>query len=222
MLPSVPPPFDRFYATYSVTAEPAGSPSALPAGLTVLGWQDLMSRWAGATFADGVYRLHDADTATRFTRMVGDAFPEHASAIHVFAGDWLGRQFALDRRRVDATGEPQILLLEPGTGEALEIPVTFATFHDEELVDEADAAVAASFFAAWKRAHPELVPLEASRCVGYRVPLFLGGSDDLDNLGVCDVEVYWGLTSQLRVVTRSRGPGTPIRHVGINDDGTPR
>lgn len=134
-----------------------------------------MSRWAGATFDDGLYRVHEAGAAVRVAQVVGEAFPEHAGSIGVFAGDWLGRQFAIDRRRVDATGEPQILLLEPGTGEALEIPVAFAAFHDDELVDEADAAVAASFFAAWKRAHPDLVPLEASQCVGYRVPLFLGG-----------------------------------------------
>ncbi len=49
--------------------------------------------------------------------------------------DRLGRQFAADSSRGFGT-DPELLLLEqPGTGEALEIPVTLSKFHDEELAD---------------------------------------------------------------------------------------
>ncbi|MBQ6554892.1 MAG: DUF1851 domain-containing protein, partial [Firmicutes bacterium] len=32
----------------------------------------------------------------------------------------------------------------------------------------------------------------------YKVPLFLGGEDDIPNLELCDMEVYWGILSQLK------------------------
>ena len=44
---------------------------------------------------------------------------------------------------------PLVLMLEPGTGEALEIPASFATFHERELIAEPDAVAAFSFFKEW-------------------------------------------------------------------------
>ena len=111
-------------------------------------------------------------------------------------------------------GQPQVLLLEPGTGEALEIPVPFSTFHDGELVDYADAALAAEFFEAWSAQHPSALPLSPDQCVGYKVPLFLGGHDDVANLEVSDLDVYWTICGQLRRQVKVLPPGTPIRSVG--------
>ncbi len=37
-----------------------------------------------------------------------------------------------------------VLMLEPGTGEALEIPCTIKSFHDRELIENRDAALAAT------------------------------------------------------------------------------
>lgn len=36
------------------------------------------------------------------------------------------------------------MMLEPGTGEALVVPVPFSAFHDEELVDYTEEALAKS------------------------------------------------------------------------------
>ncbi|WP_434798222.1 T6SS immunity protein Tdi1 domain-containing protein [Terrisporobacter vanillatitrophus] len=33
--------------------------------------------------------------------------------------------------------------------------------------------------------------------MGYKVPLFLGGEDDISNLEEIDMEVYWSVTGQL-------------------------
>ncbi len=80
------------------------------------------------------------------------------------------------------------MMLEPGTGEALEIPTSFVAFHNEELVDYRDAALASEFFCRWSSAQLEKLPLDHSNCVGYRTPLFLGGSDTLDDLEVVDFD----------------------------------
>jgi hypothetical protein len=57
------------------------------------------------------------------------------------------------------------------------------------------------------------VPLGFDQCVGYDVPLFLGGADTIENLHVEDIDVYWSLTAQLRAATRNVPPGTPISGV---------
>lgn len=112
--------------------------------------------------------------------------------------DWLGRQFSLDITR-GSPEDPQVLLFDVGAGEALEIPSPFSAFHDRELVANTDAALASEFFAEWLHAHSE--PIGFDRCVGYRVPLFLGGTDNIDNLELADLDVFWTLTGQLRIST---------------------
>src|SRR5689334_5767302 len=94
------------------------------------------------------YRLHRPEDVARFTALAARAFPEFADRIECFGSDWLGRQFATDQGRL-VGGVPQVLMLEPGTGEVLEIPVDRAAFHEVELLQEPDAVAAVSFFEEW-------------------------------------------------------------------------
>ena len=70
------------------------------------------------------------------------------------------------------------------------------------LTEFADNALASDFFATWSAAHPDTVALEHSDCVGYLVPLFLGGEDTIENLEVVEFEVYWSVLSQILEQTR--------------------
>jgi Domain of unknown function (DUF1851) len=148
--------------------------------------------------------------------MVEAAMPDVRGRIVCFGEDWLGGQFALDRARVDGS-DNLVLMLEPGTGEMLEIPATVRLFHDTELVDSADAALGASFYAEWRAGTGDDRPIDDGTCVGYRVPLFLGGADTVSNLERTDLEVYWHLVGELRSGTRDAPSGTPIRSVGIDE-----
>lgn len=183
-----------------------------PRLLSAIGYRELSGRFAGCTFGDGIYRIHDSTSGPLALARVIDAFPEFAGRARPFGFDWLGRQFALDSGRREGD-EPLVLLLEPGTGEALEIPQTLVNFHDEELVDYRDAALAESFFRHWRDRNPAVAPLAFDHCVGYRIPLFLGGSDSVDNLEVIDTDVYWTLTGQLIRGTVKVAPGTPITDI---------
>ncbi|MFD2056612.1 hypothetical protein ACFSQT_27100 [Mesorhizobium calcicola] len=46
--------------------------------------------------------------------------------------------FAVDSQRLEE-GQPGVLLFEPGTGEAHEIPANIETFHDDLVIENADA-----------------------------------------------------------------------------------
>lgn len=179
--------------------------------LASAGYPELAGGFAGCTFENGIYRLHDAGTGPLAAALVAEAFPRFASRACPFGYDWLGRQFATDSARLE-DGEPLVLLFEPGTGEVLEIPFSFAIFH-EQLDELREPVLAESFFASWSKANPDLLPLDVSQCVGYKVPLFLGGKDALENLEVIDLGVYWSMSGQLRQGTQRLPSGTPIVHV---------
>ena len=173
------------------------SPIAGPfdAGSPPSGPRAALGELAGSTLGQGLYRLHTQASAAAADQLVADAYPDFEGRIACFGVDWLGRQFSLDRAH-GATDDPEVLLYDVGAGEALEIPTPFSEFHDVELTEYTDAALASQFFEQWLHAHPE--PIQFDQCVGYVVPLFLGGADDLRNLSVTDLDVYWTLTGQLR------------------------
>jgi len=154
-----------------------------------------MKEFQGQSFKKGLYRIHKISELDKWNNIVLDSFPSYRNKIFCFSYDWLGRQFVLDFTRI-LEGEPMILMLEPGTGEAFEIPLTFLSFHEEELVEYPDAALAIDFFNEWNKENNK--PLEHHNCIGYKVPLFLGGQDATSNLEESDMEVYWGVFGQLK------------------------
>lgn len=165
-------------------------------------------------YLDGAYWRHRLEDMVHRTELAVAAFPEFADRIECFGADWLGRQFATDRGRM-VGGRPQVLMLEPGTGEALEVPVDLRAFHDEELVQEPDAAVALSFFEQWLEAGGPRPDYD--QCVGYKKPLYLGGVDDVTNLELHNFDVYWTISAQLLERVRGLPAGTRIGNISIED-----
>lgn len=172
----------------------------------------LLSAYGGSTFMGGLYRVHDAASSATASASVEEAFPELQSPVICFGFDWLGRQFALDPSR-GRPGDPEVLLLEPGTGEALDVPVTFSTFHDVGLSRFRDACLLPDFFTEWKATND--TQLAFDECVGYKVPLFLGGEDTVENLELINLDVYWSITGQLIRATRHLPPGTSISGITL-------
>jgi hypothetical protein len=77
--------------------------------------------------------------------------------------------------------------------------------------------LASDFFRAWAATNARELPLAPTHCVGYRVPLFLGGADDVDNLELTDTCTHWQLMAQLRRETGTLADGTRITDVEISN-----
>ena len=162
--------FGKFLASYRLSDSPsATSRPTDPSADDVQGFADFMSRFAGATFEEGLYRVHTTASTAKANEIVREAFPAFSERIICFGFDWLGGEFSLDSARRER-GEPLVLMFEPGTGEALEVDATFERFHEVELVEFSDAAVARGFFNEWAAKNAESLPLAFHDCVGYRVP----------------------------------------------------
>jgi hypothetical protein len=202
--------FNQFLKTFTVDGQSAqknGSDFSSSDPIVL----DFFSRFAGTSFNNGLYRVLASSDVRRWNATVEDAYPAFKGAITPFGIDWLGRIFALDSRR-RVKGRPAVTIFEPGTGQALEVPCDIETFHDEELVDYKDAALAESFFNAWIRrggSGPSY-----SQCVGYQRPLFLGGVDTVENLELIDLDVYWTISAQLIAKLRNVPPGTGVKVTG--------
>jgi hypothetical protein len=196
---------ERFLRTFS--SEDPVAPISHP---TLL---QLQGGLGGATFGSGLLRVHTVDSAGEADTLIAAGFTEFAGRIRCFAFDWLGRQFSVDAT-CGEPGDPGILMFEPGTAEALEMPTTLSRFFDEELVDHADAALAVGFFSEWSASGGRAPAFD--ECIGYRTPLFLGGADDVSNLEIIDLGVYLHLMSELRRRTRGLPAGTPIDRLAID------
>jgi len=206
--------FERFESGYRQDAPLARSPVDNPIErLSDQGLGEPLSRFSGVSFNSGLYRVMATGTLRLSNTFIAHTFPGFANRITSFSYDWLGRIFALDSARLVA-GSPAVVMFEPGTGQVLEIPCNLITFHENELVDHGEEALAAGFHKQWIAgggAAPKL-----NQCVGYKKPLFLGGKDVIENLEISDLDVYWTLSAQLIQKARGLSPGTRVARVGLS------
>jgi hypothetical protein len=216
--------FSRFLETYTADVDACGPTAGWTAqdtqgllGCRPAGYTEFVSRVARNSYSDGLLRflLAESDPSIRTWNAEGWVADWRAwdKRFIVFGYDWLGRQLGFDLQR-RKRGEPLVGILEPGTAQMLEVPCTFSEFLLEELIDHADAALAASFFEAWRTAGGKTP--RPVQCVGYTKPLFLGGSDTVDNLELCDLAVYVSLCGQMASQTQNLRPGGPIKSVKID------
>lgn len=167
--------------------------------------------YGGASFEHGLYRVIRPSELPLWQQRIALAFPEYTERVVCFAYDWAGDVFALDIECLE-DGQAGVTLFEPGMGEVLRIPSNLQTFHERGLMEFGEAALAVSFYNEWRLAGGK--PPAYDRCVGYRVPLFLGGEDVVENLEDSDLDVYWHLAGQLIAKAKGLPPGSRIR-VGV-------
>jgi hypothetical protein len=188
------PMFEAFRAHFS---RDSASPSEAGGGdieTMAPALRELLGEFGGASFNQGLYRVVRAGDAGAWAARVALAFPAFQGRIACFGYDWLGRAFALDSGRLEG-GAPGVTLFDVGTGQALEIPADIAAFHDDILIRHAEPALAVDFHRRWL-ASGGAAPRH-SECVGYKKPLFLSGKDELENLEIGDLDVYWHIFGQI-------------------------
>jgi hypothetical protein len=178
-----------------------------PSVPNIVGLQELLGSFGGASFAGGLYRIVRPKDLEMWQLRVESAFPQFEKRIVCFGYDWLGSAFALDPNRL-VGAQPGVVMFEPGTGKALEMPSNILSFHNLGLKEFGEAALAIGFFQRWLSIGGRAP--STMQCVGYKKPLFLGGNDDVTNLELSDIDVYWHVMARLIRRTRGLPEGTPI------------
>jgi hypothetical protein len=142
-----------------------------------------MNVFEGKDFGKGLYRVHYKNEIDKWNGIISEMYPNYTNGFYCFSYDWLGRHFAVDSK------SGHIIMFEPGTADILEIPCDFIEFHEEEIPNYTDACLALEFFKTWRAYNNSYI--EHNKCVSYKIPLFLGGADEISNLEISDMEVYW-------------------------------
>jgi len=203
--------FNQFYKKFKITQNIGNTDVELKD--TNEDFRNSIKEIGGKTFNNGLYRVYRGDQLKKATDSMIEVFPELNRRIICFAYDWLGRHFAIDFAR-QKNNNPLILLLEPGAGESMQIPVSIIDFHNDELVNYTNDALAIDFFEEWfGKNNKEIKP---HKCIGYKIPLFLGGTDTIDNLELIDIDVYLHLCGQLRQKAIALPDGTIIHNITIS------
>ncbi|MSS84581.1 hypothetical protein FYJ24_07355 [Actinomycetaceae bacterium WB03_NA08] len=165
--------------------------------------------YCGVSLNQGMLRFHDAETGPLYRALVGEAFPDFAArGVDVLAFDWQGRQYAT----VDSGGgESDIWVADIGRGSidavcsvenfiaALKDDHAFDTVFERELLDQWRGMVGAE---------NSVIPFDS--CVAYEVPIFLGGSEGVDNLEVADLEVNWTVGAQIYAQVKDLPEGASV------------
>lgn len=200
--------FKIFEANYS--RDPNESQDLSGVGLIpdLPGLSRFFAEYSGASFEGGLYRVMRPADIPRWQERIELAFPEFGDRVVCFAYDWAGSVFALDTERLEG-GQAGVLLMEPGTGEVLRIPSNLATFHNSGLIEFGEAALGISFYQKWLATGGDAPAYDY--CIGYQKPLFLGGVDEVENLELTDLDVYWHIMGQLIEQTRGLPLATSVR-----------
>jgi hypothetical protein len=205
--------FEPFRAAFPPGKSGETQPFSNAALMDCPGFTELASECAGTAFGDGIVRVHSGASARRASGLIAEAFPDFPEEFQAIAQDWMGRQFAVGAQP-GMRYYQQVLLFEPASGEAFEIDSDIPSLLNTEFVSDPVTYLAADLFADWRLAGGPSV--EPNECVGFRVPLFLGGEGSVENLEIMDLEVYWSLVGQLRSGTRELPPGSSITEIWID------
>jgi hypothetical protein len=168
---------------------------------------ELLDSQGGKSFANGLYRVHGFSSSIRWSLIIGQYFSKYESKLFPFGFDWMGRQFCMSTVRSGV-----LFMLDPATGEDFELEQDIDRLHDDDFVDDTDDMLAIELFKKVMKYH-NLKEIGYNECLGYKVPLFLGGKDSIENYELSDIEVYWGIVSQLFKKVQDLPDGTNIKSI---------
>lgn len=168
--------------------------------------KDLIEQFGGYAFDKGLYRIHTYSSSLFWTDIITKFYKQYEGKVYCFGYDWLGRQFAIHTQLENYT-----FMFDPSTAEAFTLNCNLFDFHNIELVDyKAESLLTKEFNLFFSRNPKELAFKE---CVGFKIPLFLGGKDSVDNYEITDMEVYVEMNFQLYNQTKNLPDKTHINKI---------
>ena len=169
--------------------------------------ENLFQECGGTTVNRGLYRVHTAKSCIFWSEILNNYFADYGGKIYPFGFDWLGRQYS-----IKISNKKVIMMFDPSTIEGYEIEEDIVSFHNRDMVVNRDETVSENAFDFFLK---ELAvnKIAYDECIAHKVPLFLGGTDDVSNFQVSNVEVHWEMQYQIYNQVKNLPPGTKINSV---------
>ena len=109
-----------------------------------------------------------------------------------------------------------IIRLDPATGQFDELESSLKEFFTELIIEHKEGILNLDQFIDWQNT-TGAKQIDFDECVGFTTPLMLGGEDEIWNLEVQDLEVYWELNYQLYLKIYDLPEGSLIGKIDIDD-----
>jgi hypothetical protein len=154
----------------------------------------IVEKYGGYSFGNGLYRIVSASNYNEWMERISFAFPKDDDVLACFGFDWRGNAFALSSGN-PVKGRPSTLLLDIGAASVVQIPYDIEAFHNKEVVGHSESIFDAELYREWLSSGGSSPSYD--ECVGYKIPLFLNGSDDLENLELSSLHLYWDIHGQI-------------------------
>ena len=193
--------YSRFLSAFRLTKPLAGDPPTLNDSLAATGILGL----ALGVYNDGTYTLLARTEAASLTDLAASVFPVAAGNIAVFAADWMGRLFATDKGELDRGGSATVVCFDLAEPSSFTTDANFDDFHNLVAVEQMDDLLNMYQYREWIESGPS--PADGERCIGYKVPLFLGGEDAVSNMEVSDRSVYLHMLAEMFRAIGAPGAG---------------
>lgn len=168
----------------------------------------LISKIGGAVFENGILRIHTFESSLHWAVKLERYFTDKKEYIYPFAFDWLGRHFCINSQN------GTVYMFDSAMFELFALPGSVSSFFENDLVDDSDALLGISLFNT-VCAKLKIEKLEFEQCIGYKVPLYLGGKDEIQNFEIQNLEVYWEIMYQIYVQVKDLPEGTKIGKISF-------
>lgn len=135
-------------------------------------------------YNEGLFTLipkEDADALLEIMAKVGN-FDKKRTGI--FAADWLGKIFSVDLGETDSNGNPLVFFYDLEENNSYCTDFVFDDFLNQCATGQQESLFNLSLFQTWSATNPP--PRDGKSCVAYKIPLGLGGPDDLENMALSD------------------------------------
>ncbi len=150
----------------------------------------ILKSYGSNSYDNGLYRFHSLDTYSMWNDIVIKSFPEYKNQFNCFGFDWSGRQYAISNN-----DDNLLFMFDCAAFEVFELKTNIINFHNEILVENKFDTLLEDEFNDWYSKNDKL--LKINECVGFKVPLFLNGKENLDNLELFDMQFYWEINQVL-------------------------
>ncbi|MEC4272402.1 T6SS immunity protein Tdi1 domain-containing protein [Adlercreutzia sp. R25] len=168
-------------------------------------YAELVDTLGGRSFGDGLFTVFRRDELPKWRELIGAFYTDYRGEFSPVGYNWLGQCYVLD-------AQGSVDILEPEASSTSCTDMGLVEFLNVDGVGNRDNAFLEAGYEEWLSGHD---PVAGGNCVGYTVPLFLGGKDEGDNMDIVDMEVYWGMTGQLWEAVKDLPEGTKIGNISF-------
>lgn len=107
----------------------------------------------------------------------------------------MGRLFATDINETDENGSALVVCFDLAEPSAFTTDANFEDFHNVVAIDRMETLLNMNQYREWMETGPS--PNDGQHCIGYKIPLFLGGEDMVSNMELSDRAVYLHLLAEM-------------------------